>query len=109
MSGWITALVVSVIIIAGVHVPEDTSMTSIRAIYAPDLMSEAYSLSSPPVEPIKVSESDEWTEYRTLALSEYSDEFTALFNGYQTKWAKNGRLMLRNGDSGPYKFVKRTA
>ncbi|MEU9258964.1 hypothetical protein AB0D68_10805 [Streptomyces sp. NPDC048212] len=54
------------------------------------------------------SEEDEWTEFYTMAYQDYTDSFTALFNGYETKWAKNGRLMLRNGDSGPYKFIKRT-
>lgn len=50
----------------------------------------------------------EWQEYHSLAYQEYVDTFTALYEGYETKWSKNGRLMLRNGDSGPYRFVKRT-
>lgn len=50
----------------------------------------------------------EWQEYHAIAYAEYSDEFTALFNGYKTRWSRNGRLMLRNGDSGPYKFAKRS-
>jgi hypothetical protein len=53
------------------------------------------------------SESDEWQEYHAMAYSEYADAFTALYEGYETRWSKNGRLMLRNGDTGPYKFVKR--
>lgn len=55
------------------------------------------------------SEESEWAEFHTLSYTEHVEAFTALFNGYETRWAKNGRLMLRNGDSGPYKFVKRTA
>jgi hypothetical protein len=55
------------------------------------------------------SESDEWQEYHALAYSEYVDTFTALYEGLEVRWAKNGRLMIRNGDSGPYKFVKRAA
>lgn len=46
-----------------------------------------------------------WVCYEDEAYSEYLDEFTALFNSYETKWSKNGRLMLRNGDSGSFKFV----
>lgn len=54
-----------------------------------------------------VSEADEWQEYHAIAYEEYADAFTALYEGYETRWSKNGRLMLRQGDSGPYKFVKR--
>ncbi|MET9816857.1 hypothetical protein [Streptomyces sp. NPDC006355] len=53
------------------------------------------------------SEADPWEEYHAIVYSEYADAFTALYEGYETRWAKNGRLMLRNGDTGPYKFVKR--
>jgi hypothetical protein len=53
------------------------------------------------------SEDGEWQEIHAIAYSEYAEAFTALYEGYETRWAKNGRLMLRNGDSGPYKFVKR--
>lgn len=34
-------------------------------------------------------------------------EFTNLFNSYETKWSKNNRLMIRQGDSGSFKFVKK--
>jgi hypothetical protein len=54
-----------------------------------------------------VSESDEWQEYHAIAYEEYAETFTALYEGLQARWSKNGRLMLRQGDSGPYKFVKR--
>jgi hypothetical protein len=43
------------------------------------------------------------------AATEFADEFTALFNSYECKWSKNGRLMIRQGDSGSFKFVKRSA
>jgi len=54
-----------------------------------------------------VTEADEWQEYHALAYSEYAEAFTALYEGLETRWAKNGRLMIRQGSSGPYKFVKR--
>lgn len=54
-----------------------------------------------------MSEEHEWSEYHAEAYADYSAQFTALFNSYETKWSKNGRLMLRTGDHGPYKFAKR--
>lgn len=39
---------------------------------------------------------------------EAGDEFTRLFNSYETKWSKNGRLMLATPNSG-FKFVKKGA
>jgi hypothetical protein len=50
----------------------------------------------------------EWQEFHAMAYEEYADAFTALYEGMQTRWSKNGRLMLREGNSGSYKFVKRT-
>lgn len=41
------------------------------------------------------------------AYIEYFDEFTALFNSYETKRAKNGALMIRRGNSGSYRFAKK--
>lgn len=41
------------------------------------------------------------------AVSEYADEFTALFNSYEVKRTKNNRLMIRSGNSGSFKFVKK--
>jgi hypothetical protein len=49
----------------------------------------------------------EWSEFHADAMQEYEDEFTALFNSYETKWSKNGRLMIRQGDSGSFKFAKK--
>jgi hypothetical protein len=54
-----------------------------------------------------VTEAEEWQEYHALAYSEYAEAFTALYEGLETRWSKNGRLMIRQGSSGPYKFVKR--
>ncbi|WP_395759457.1 hypothetical protein OIE82_27025 [Streptomyces althioticus] len=88
---WIIALVMSLVFLSGI-----TGMTNTPAPvahHAPDTASEEH----------------EWQEFHSLAYSEYSDEFTRIYNGLETKWSKNGRLMMRNGDSGPYKFVKRAA
>lgn len=49
----------------------------------------------------------EWIAYHWEAEREYMDEFTALFNSYQVKRAKNGALMIRQGNSGSYKFAKK--
>jgi len=43
-----------------------------------------------------------WEEARFDGLMAFDD----LYNSYETKWSKNNRLMLRIGDSGPYRFVK---
>lgn len=51
------------------------------------------------------TESIEWAEFHVDAFCEYSDEFTALFNSYETKWAKNGRLMMKTPDGKSFKFV----
>lgn len=49
----------------------------------------------------------EWFDFNEDAYAEYADEFTALFNSYEVKRAKNGALMIRRGNSGSYKFAKR--
>lgn len=49
----------------------------------------------------------EWAEYHADAVAEYADEFTALFNSYEFKVAKNGRGMIRQGNTGSFKFVKK--
>lgn len=48
-----------------------------------------------------------WNEYYVDAYNEYADEFTALFNSYETKRASNGALLIRTGNSGRYKFAKK--
>ena len=45
--------------------------------------------------------------YHADAFDEYADEFTALFNSYETMWSKNNRLMIRQGDSGSFKFARK--
>ncbi|MEU0912121.1 hypothetical protein [Streptomyces althioticus] len=57
--------------------------------------------------PDVVNEEQEWADFHAEAYAEHGEGFTRLFNALEVKWAKNGRLMMRNGDSGPYKFVKR--
>jgi hypothetical protein len=90
MLAWITAVLMAVLFISGI-----TGMTSepapTTAQYGPDIMSDEH----------------EWREFHAMAYSEHSDEFTRIYNGLETRWAKNGRLMMRNGDSGPYKFVRK--
>ena len=54
-----------------------------------------------------IIEDTEWIEFEMMAHAEYAAEFTALFDSYEFKVAKNGRGMIRTGDSGPYKFVKK--
>lgn len=48
-----------------------------------------------------------WDEFHADAVAEYADEFTALFNSYETKVAKNGAMMIRQGNSGSFKFAKK--
>jgi hypothetical protein len=45
--------------------------------------------------------------YHAEVFEEAIDEFTALFNSYEVKRAKNGALMIRRGNSGSYKFCKK--
>lgn len=54
-----------------------------------------------------LNEDQEWDAFHADAFAEYADEFTALFNAVETKWAKNGRLMVRAGDSGSFKFARK--
>ena len=55
----------------------------------------------------ELMEAAEWVAYERDAYEEYADEFTALFNSYTTKRAKNGALMIRRGNSGSYRFAKK--
>jgi hypothetical protein len=50
---------------------------------------------------------DDWSAFHADAFAEYADEFTALFDSYETKWSKNNRLMIRVGDTGSYRFAKK--
>ncbi|MFE1915012.1 hypothetical protein [Streptomyces anandii] len=58
---------------------------------------------------VAISEEAEWEAYHAEAYAEYADEFTALFNSYEVKRAKNGAMMIRRGNSGSYKFCKKSA
>lgn len=53
-------------------------------------------------------ESLEWFMFHVEAERDAYAEFNAIFNSYETKWSKNGRLMIRQGNSGSYKFVKKS-
>lgn len=53
----------------------------------------------------ELTEEEEWSQFNELARIEYEDEFTALFMSYETRWSKNNRLMIRQGNSGSYRFV----
>ena len=93
MWAWIIAALISIVYVSGIDAMTTQTHTVIeRADSTPE-----------------ETEAREWEEYRTLAYADYSEEFTRLYNAYETRWSKNGRLMLRKGSSGPYKFVKRTA
>lgn len=43
---------------------------------------------------------------RMNAAADASAEFTELFESYETKRASTGRLLIRSGNSGSYKFAK---
>lgn len=60
----------------------------------------------PPM-PYQAPDEHEWDKYKFEAYWDYADEFTALFNSYETKRAKNGRLMIRQGSTGSFKFAKK--
>lgn len=49
----------------------------------------------------------EWALYHAEAYDEYADEFTALFNSYEFKQAKNGAPMIRRANEKSYRFVPR--
>lgn len=63
----------------------------------------------PSYAPTKADADDdlEWFMYRVEAERDYAIEFTALFDSYETKVSKNGRTMIRVGNSGSFKFVKK--
>jgi hypothetical protein len=95
MFAWIMGALMALMFISGI-----TGMTSepvpVTVQAVPDVVAES------------VSEAQEWQEFHSMAYSEHSDEFTRIYNALETRWSKNGRLMMRNGDSGPYRFVKRS-
>lgn len=56
---------------------------------------------------VNESEAIEWAAFHVDAYEEYADEFTALFNSYETKRASNGRMMIRSGNAGSFKFARK--
>lgn len=62
----------------------------------------------PQVSPtVHITEDDEWRMFADEAYWENWEAFTALFNSYETKVAKNGAMMIRQGNSGSFKFAKK--
>jgi hypothetical protein len=59
------------------------------------------------IAPVAIDDEQEWSEFHAIAVQEYADEFTAIFDALECKRAKNGRLMIRSGNSGSYKFAKK--
>ena len=53
------------------------------------------------------NDAKEWELYSQEAYYDYVAEFTALFNSYETKRTSNGRVMIRSGNSGSFKFAKK--
>lgn len=49
----------------------------------------------------------EWSAYYAEAYDEYADEFTALFNSYETKRARNGAMLIRSTNGGSYRFARK--
>lgn len=48
----------------------------------------------------------EWSEFHADAYDQYADEFTALFNSYEIKRAKTGRIMIRPEGARSFKFAR---
>ena len=90
MVAWILYLIISMVCFTGAV--EKPATPPPMAQYADDV----------------AGEDAEWAEYHREAYAEYAAEFDSLYCAYETRWAKNGRLMIRKGCSGPFKFVKRT-
>jgi hypothetical protein len=78
-------------------------IAAIIALFIPTVNVEAVS----PVIEVEINDEMEWAAYHVDAYEEYADEFTALFNSYETKVAKNGAMMIRQGNSGPFKFARK--
>jgi len=49
----------------------------------------------------------EWAQFNADAYLEYADEFTALFNSYEVKRAKNGAMMIKRAGDKSFKFCKK--
>lgn len=55
---------------------------------------------------IAMSDDDEWELYNQEAYYDYHAQFTALFNSYTTKRARNGAMMISR-DGKNYRFAKK--
>lgn len=88
MYAGIIALVLSVVLGVGIGSTPALWTGESSAQHAPDM-----------------TEEQEWQAFHADAVQEHSEAFTALFDSYETKWSKNGRLMIRQGNNGPYKFA----
>jgi len=56
---------------------------------------------------VPTDDDQEWELYSQEAYYDYVAEFTALYRSYETKRASNGRVMIRSGNSGSFKFAKK--
>jgi hypothetical protein len=56
---------------------------------------------------VEPAEADEWLAYEREAFSDYARQFDVLFSSYEVKRTKNNRLMIRQGDSGSFKFARK--
>lgn len=78
-------------------------VAAILMIFAPNVIATPVA----PAVQTEHNEAIEWAAYHVDAYEEYADEFTALFNSYETKRAKNGAMMIRQGNSGSFKFARK--
>jgi hypothetical protein len=53
------------------------------------------------------NEAQEWSEFHALAVIEYEDEFTRIFESLEFKRAKNGAPMIRREGETTFRFVAR--
>jgi hypothetical protein len=94
----ITVIAIVLQLIGSGHANVQTSVIPAKPNYAPTCH-------------VKASET-EWltrVEYkRTAAYAGFLREFDNLFNSYEVKRARNGALMIRKGNSGSFKFAKKT-
>lgn len=52
-------------------------------------------------------EETEWIQFENESYDEHLAMFDAMFAAYEVKVSKNGRTMIRTGNTGSFKFVKR--
>lgn len=102
----ILALILSVITSLFMGRAEDTRVVVIPAKpdYSPDYVAGAFDHLYGEQE---LTEEQEWELYNQEAYYDYVSQFTALFNSYEVKHARNGALMIRRGNTGSFKFAKK--